>query len=270
MTERTKTQADGSVAAPATPLVARVAAAVAPLLGEPRAAASMTSQYLNGAVLAVLEVRGDWLRVRGADLYEGWMHRGYVIDSEAATVHDGRMSLGCVAQTPAGRRRELPLGALLDADEEVMGGEVARVAELPIHFPTEGSAIAGSALRFFEGSSYLWGGVTPWGADCSGLVQAVFRLHGIALPRDATDQARCGVEVPADDASLLAGDLIFFSDREDGRITHVAIALGAGRFVHLALGRGGFAVETLEGATDAYAVALRTRIRGARRVIGKV
>ena len=252
------------------PLVARVTAPVAPLLGEPRAAASMTSQYLNGASLRVLEVRGDWLRVRGSDEYEGWMHRGYVVDSEAASGSDERMSLGCTVQSPSGRRRVLPLGALLDADEEVMAGEVARVVELPILFPTEGTAIAASAMRFFNGTSYLWGGTTPWGADCSGLVQSVFRLHDIAMPRDAVDQARCGVEVPADPRSLAAGDLIFFTDREDRRITHVAIAIGEASFVHLALGRGGYAVETLEGDTDAYAAALRGRICGARRVLGQL
>ena len=66
------------------PLVARVRVAVAPLLGEPRAAATQTSQYLNGAQLAVLETRGEWFRVRGPDVYEGWIHRGYVIDTETA------------------------------------------------------------------------------------------------------------------------------------------------------------------------------------------
>ena len=264
----TGSAAAGTPAATSPPLVARVIAPVAPLLGEPRASASMTSQYLNGAVLAVLEARGDWLRVRGSDQYEGWMHRGYIVDSEAAGGRDERISLGCAAQSASGRRRELPLGAMLDADEEVVGGEVARAVELPLHFPTDGGAIAGSATRFFEGTSYLWGGTTPWGADCSGLVQSVFRLHGVPLPRDAADQARCGVDVSAEAGALVAGDLIFFSDREDGRITHVAIATGEGRFVHLALGRGGYALETLEGETDTYATALRTRIRGARRVIG--
>jgi len=141
-------------------------------------------------------------------------------------------------------------------------------AERSAHFPTEGAAIAGSAVRFFEGTSYLWGGVTPWGADCSGFVQSVFGLHGVAMPRDAGDQGRCGVETPCEAESLVAGDLLFFSDREDGRITHVAIAMGHARIVHLALGRGGYAVETLRGDTDPYATALRSRIRFARRVLG--
>ena len=251
-----------------SPIAARVVVAVAPLLGEPRAAASQTSQYLSGARLTVLEQRGDWFRVRGPDAYEGWMHRGYVVDTEAAGGADDRVALGCVVRSVGGRTRSLPLGALLDLDEEVVDGEAVRRSEIGTWFPAEAPAIAASAQRFFEGASYLWGGVTPWGADCSGIVQSVFALHGVPLPRDAADQARCGVEIPTDARSLMPADLVFFSDREDGRITHVAIALGEGRVVHLALGRGGYAVETLTGGGDAYVIALRTRIRSARRVIG--
>ena len=250
------------------PIVARVIAAVAPLLGEPRAAATQTSQYLNGARLAVLETRGDWFHVRGPDRYEGWMHRGYIVDTEAASGSDDRISLGCSVRSAAGRTRELPLGALLDGDEEVVAGEAVAREQLSVRFPPEGAAIAGSALLFFEGTSYLWGGVTPWGADCSGLVQSVFGLHGVPLPRDASDQARCGIEVPASVESLAAGDLLFFSDRDDGRITHVGIATGEARMVHLALGRGGYAVEALGGEGDAYVTALRGRVRWARRVLG--
>ena len=253
--------------APVSPIAARVIAAVAPLLGEPRAAASQTSQYLNGARLTVLDGRGDWFRVRGADAYEGWMHRGYIVDTETALAEDDRVALGCVVASSAGRTRALPLGALLDGDEEVVTGEAVRRAELPTWFPTDGAAVAASAQRFYEGTSYLWGGITPWGADCSGVVQSVFGLHGVPLPRDASDQARCGVEVGSDATALRAGDLLFFSDREDGHITHVGIALGEGRMVHLALGRGGYALENLAGPGDAYVLALRTRIRFARRVI---
>ena len=260
----------GASPAVPVPIVARVVASIAPVLGEPRATATQISQYLNGARLAVLETRGDWLRIRGRDQYEGWMHRGYVLDSEAASGRDERISLGCIARSASGRTRELPLGALLDDDEEGVSGETVRAVEVSMQFSSDGAAIAESALRFFQGTSYLWGGVTPWGADCSGLVQAVFGLHGVQLPRDAADQARCGVAIPTDVNALVAGDLLFFSDREDGRITHVAIALGGARIVHLALGRGGYAVETLSGAGDAYVNGLRGRIRMARRVIGVV
>ena len=248
--------------------VMRIAAPVAPLLGEPRAAAPLTSQYLGGHRVEVLERRGDWLRIRGTDAYEGWMHSGYLASASDATTEADRISLGSTVRGVGGHRRALPLGALLETGDILLDGDVVPAAQRETQFPGEGSAIAGSAIRFFEGTSYLWGGVTPWGADCSGLVQTIYALHGVSLPRDAGDQGRCGVDVPATADALLPADLVFFSDRDDGRITHVAIAMGHARMVHLALGRGGYAVETLRGESDAYSMALRTRVRFARRVLG--
>ena len=109
--------------------------------------------------------------------------------------------------------------------------------------------------------------MTPWGADCSGLVQTTFALHGVQLPRDAWQQASAGV---AGDDDLLAareGDLLFFSDRADRHITHVAISLGNCEIVHLALGRGGFRVERLDEGEDPYVKTLVERFAWARRVI---
>jgi cell wall-associated NlpC family hydrolase len=134
-------------------------------------------------------------------------------------------------------------------------------------FPREPEAVTRTALEFFAGTSYQWGGVTPWGADCSGLVQTVFRLHGVPLPRDAWQQAEKGADAGADLGALRPADLLFFSDREDRKITHVAIALGDSRVVHLALGRGGYAVDRLEDREDPYVAKLRERFLFARRVL---
>jgi cell wall-associated NlpC family hydrolase len=258
--------------------LARVVVPIAPLLSEPRASASLSTQYLNGHRIDILEQRDDWRRVQGPDGYEGWMHRGYLGDAVSdasarlagghllAQGHD-RVSLGCVVRSRAGRTRALPLGALLDPDEDPQSGEVAGPAELWQRFPTEPAAIIQSARRLYEGTSYLWGGVTPWGADCSGFVQTIFALHGIRTPRDARDQAHRGVTVPHDPEALAPADLVFYSDREDARITHVTIALGNARVVHVALGRGGYAVEDLRG-DDPYVVKLRERARFARRLVG--
>ena len=104
--------------------------------------------------------------------------------------------------------------------------------------------------------------MSPWGADCSGFVQTTFALHGVALPRDAWQQAEVGVETDGQ----AAGDLIFFSEREDGRITHVGLSLGDGTMAHVALGRGGHAIDRLD-ADDPYVRALMGRRRFARRLI---
>jgi cell wall-associated NlpC family hydrolase len=97
-------------------------------------------------------------------------------------------------------------------------------------------------------------------------VQSVYGLHGVAMPRDAWQQSEVGRDAGALD-TLEAGDLAFFTDREDLRVTHVAIALGGRRLVHLALGRGGFAVENLMEARDGYVAMLRARFLRARRVL---
>src|SRR5207302_10960041 len=90
-------------------------------------------------------------------------------------------------------------------------------------FPPEADSITASAQTFFEGTSYEWGGVTPWGADCSGLVQSSFALHGVHLPRDAWLQAQTGTELSMDFSTLASGDLLFFSDEPNARVRHGAI-----------------------------------------------
>ena len=247
-----------------------VSAAIAPLHAEPRAGSEQVSQRLSGHQLDVLEVRSPWLQVRGADGYTGWTHSGYVRSlspREAQARYRGRrVSLGCTVLEADGARRPLPLGAILADDARVERGSALEPAELARRFPRTPEAIARSAAELFEGTPYQWGGTTPWGADCSGLVQSVFALHGLSLPRDSRQQAREGSAAEGGLGALRPADLLFFSDREDGAITHVAMALGPMRIVHLALGRGGFALEDLGASDDPYVAALVARFRFARRM----
>jgi cell wall-associated NlpC family hydrolase len=244
---------------------ATVSAAIAPMLAEPHVSSGQVSQQLAGHAVAIVEDQGDWLLVRGRDEYEGWMHRGYL--TPANEVGDGRLiSLGCIVRTPAGATRALPLRALLAPGERIINGEAVTERERAARFPATAEAIGRSAVELFVGTSYQWGGITPWGADCSGLVQSVFALHGIQLPRDAWQQARAGRETERDLLAACPGDLLFFSDRPDGHITHVALSLGERRIVHLALGRGGYAVERLEDE-DGYVAKLRSRFLVARTVL---
>ena len=244
-----------------------VTAAIAPLQAQPAASSTQVSQRVAGQRLTILEEKEPWVRVRGDDAYEGWVHRGYIGSEDGHRLERRRTSLGCVARDPRGLARPLPLGALVPDDAALESGEAVDAADLPHRFPRDPVAIIRSALRFFAGTPYQWGGITPWGADCSGLVQTVFGLHGVALPRDSSQQADVGQALAFAPEALSPADLLFFSDRPDRRITHVAISLGGPRLVHLALGRGGYKVEDLSDGNDPYVAALRARFLFAKRVV---
>jgi gamma-D-glutamyl-L-lysine dipeptidyl-peptidase len=243
----------------------RVRAAIAPLHKEPAVSSPQVSQRVAGQLVMVLAERGDWRRVSGDDAYEGWLHRGYLAPGLEPDRPGDLISGGCTVASIDGAPRPLPLGALVFPDEHVVEGRAVTRAEIPSIWPREASAVAHSAEVLFSGASYQWGGVTPWGADCSGFVQTVYGLHGVSLPRDAWQQAESGVSVsgpPFDPA-----DLVFFSERDDGRITHVGVALGGERMAHVALGRGGFAIESLGRSDDPYVSQLRDRLRVVRRLV---
>jgi len=248
-----------------------IRAPVAPMHAEPRISSAMVSQQLAGHRVDALAEESDWARVRGTDGYEGWIHSGFLAKAPATTARQSRritrVSLGCSTKTASGVSRVLPLRAFLAPDETLTSGEVIESTRRAARFPLEPSAIMASAQTFFAGTSYLWGGVTPWGADCSGFVQTVFALHGKQLPRDASQQAQVGDDAGTDPMALETADLLFFSDREDKRVTHVGIAAGEKRMVHLGLGRGGYSIERLSDRKDAYAVLMRKRFLFARRVV---
>ena len=247
-------------------------AAIAPMLCEPDVRTTQVSQLLHGHIAEVVERNGLWLHVKGADAYAGWVHQGYVVTmpepvppmSETGWDDPRPLSLGCTVRDEHGATRKLPLGALVTEGQERFGGLAMTLAERRKSFPAEADSITASAMTFFEGTSYEWGGVTPWGCDCSGLVSSSFRLHGVHVPRDAWMQAMAGE--PVEMKELCPADLLFFSDEPDGKVTHVAISLGGMRVVHLALGRGGYAVDDLESG-DEYTDLLLKRFRLARRIV---
>lgn len=269
---------------PHTHALARTA--IGPVYAGPQLPAALISQVVLGARVEVLERTGQWLCIRTGDGYVGWTHEGYLLLGEEAWAKawergqggEGVVSLGAELSDDAGRPlMRLPWGARVvrrgaaywlpdGRTGRLAGGELVAVARLPELFPPAGESIVRAARRWL-GAPYLWGGITHQGVDCSGLVQAIMGLHGIALPRDSHQQAEVGGLIAGDDilADLHAGDLLFFADHGD-RVSHVAISTGGSAIIHSALGNGGVAENDLAGPLP-FERRLRALLVRGRRVL---
>lgn len=100
--------------------------------------------------------------------------------------------------------------------------------------------IVEDALMYLN-APYLWGGKSPFGIDCSGFSQIVYKINNIVIPRDAYQQAELG-EGYSFVEEAEPGDLAFF-DNEEGRITHVGILVGKNKIVHAS---GKVRIDTLD------------------------
>jgi cell wall-associated NlpC family hydrolase len=104
------------------------------------------------------------------------------------------------------------------------------------------------AIEGYLGTPYQWGGSSPAGIDCSGLVMRVYQRVGIDLPRNTNGQRRWGRSVGFQD--LQFGDVLFFRGQaggEGGKSLHAGIFLGGGRFVHASKSRGVIVDDLDEG-----------------------
>jgi cell wall-associated NlpC family hydrolase len=175
------------------------------------------------------------------------------------------LATGCASSGAVPRPRPFPGAALppertttpppAPADPDSPAGDEPRAASpagVAVPMPIVADALT------FRGAPYRNGGSDPSGFDCSGFVQWVFALHGIALPREVRDQYRVGSDV--DEDQVQPGDLVFFETVAKGA-SHVGIAIGNGEFVHAPSSRGVVRVERYTGAYWAQ------RWIGARRVV---
>ena len=113
------------------------------------------------------------------------------------------------------------------------GGGAARIPppEIPLMITGSNTDIVQTALNAL-GTPYQWGGTAENGFDCSGLIQYAYGQHGIRLPRMSRDQANAGSEVPPVVDALKPGDILLFSARPGGGVTHVGMYVGEQKFIH--------------------------------------
>lgn len=192
----------------------------------------MVSQLLFGEKAAVLEEKGEWLKIRTFfDDYTGWVERHAVTDPGKQSARDSIVLKEPL--TPTGIDHQLsylPAGAEIPVPDENGNFSLAgHLFQLKAELNEENGSLTQTALKFLH-APYLWGGRTVFGIDCSGFIQLIFKVHGVKLPRDAAEQAAAGKEVGSTD-EVMENDLVFFSNKE-GKINHVGMYLGSGQVIH--------------------------------------
>jgi len=134
--------------------------------------------------------------------------------------------------------------------------------EIPLMITGSAGDVVHTALDAL-GAPYKWGGTAGNGFDCSGLIQYAYAQHGIRLPRMSRDQATAGSEVPPVVEALKPGDILLFSARPGGGVTHVGMYVGEQKFIHSS--NNGVKLSRLE-VHDPEGTWWLTRWVGARRI----
>jgi hypothetical protein len=206
---------------------------IVPIRIEPSDTCEMVTQALYGDYFKILEQRKKWSRIRFAfDKYEGWIDNKQYLEIEELNYKELSAS-----------------GIKLSKDLiEFVSDESNNLYPIPVGSELNGLVILnnsfdGSLLTSKSGKAnivdtsiqylnapYLWGGKTPFGIDCSGFTQMVYKLCGYKLYRDASQQATQGEALSFIEESE-PGDLAFF-DNAEGNITHVGIIMEDNYIIH--------------------------------------
>jgi len=213
---------------------------VVPLRIEPDDKSEMVSQVLFGEHFKVLDKSRQWRKIRLAyDTYEGWIdEKQYleiskeyyqVLDKEIITVTNQLVDFS------TNTKNEL-LPIVLGSTLPFYKKETFKLVDEVYSFDGQVTSDNGTkdniikTTFLYANAPYLWGGKTPFGIDCSGFTQMVYKINGIKLLRDASQQASQG-EVLSFIEESEPGDLAFF-DNKDGEIIHVGIIMANNYIIH--------------------------------------
>ncbi|MGE0088619.1 MAG: NlpC/P60 family protein [Bacteroidales bacterium] len=214
-----------------------ISKSLAAIRKEPHETSEMVNQMIFGETFDIVENYKGWLRIISHfDQYHGWL------DSRLSSIiSENRSSNFRIASTLFKAKEdnsEFPINlcpgtVLTDYIDGTFSCGNSKLHQLDNPFEdfsgNQADTIVQMAKRYIN-SPYLWGGRSPYGIDCSGLVQVVYRIADISLPRDASQQATAGSTVEFID-HVKTGDLAFF-DNEEGAITHVGIISNKEQIIH--------------------------------------
>ncbi|MBK8946158.1 MAG: C40 family peptidase [Ignavibacteriae bacterium] len=270
---------------------------VANLRTNPKHSAELATQSLLGTIIKVLKEEDGWYLVQTPDKYISWVDEDGVIlvneseidiwkKSENVIVVKNNSTLYENPNLESEIISDLVLGNILKFIETkneftkvecpdlrsgfVKSIDIQKFENWKRDTISTSEKIISSAKKFI-GIPYLWGGTSSKGLDCSGFTKTIFYMNGVILPRDASQQVNIGKLISSENnfKDLLPGDLLFFGkkqrDSEKEKITHVALYIGEGKYIH-ASGRVRYN-NLFKESSDFNEYRFNTFIR-AKRIIG--
>ncbi|MGA9324776.1 MAG: C40 family peptidase [Salegentibacter sp.] len=207
---------------------------IVPLRASASDQSEMVSQLLYGEHFKILEERANWSHIRTAfDGYESWVSNKQFLKTDEETYlrmnqEPLRLSADLLEYITDqnGQLMPVPMGAVVNPST-VFGHIYEGVSVTGIK--QKGNLI-NTALLYLN-TPYMWGGKSPFGIDCSGLTQMVYKMNGYSLKRNSAEQAKQGEPLSFIEESE-PGDLAFFDDRE-GVINHVGIVMQDNYIIHV-------------------------------------
>ena len=212
--------------------------AVIPLRHEASDKSEIVSQVLFGEHFEVLEKHNQWYKIKlHYDAYEGWIDSKQmqsISEDSFRTICDNHIILNADLLEYITGPNNLLLPITLGASLSFLNHNDVNTAQ----FVFEGTKTIGKKNKdnliktsfMYLNAPYLWGGKTPFGIDCSGFTQMVYKLNGYKLLRDASQQATQGEALSFIEESE-PGDLAFF-DNDEGSIIHVGIIMEDNYIIH--------------------------------------
>lgn len=191
----------------------------------------MINQLIYGDIIEILEEKEKWVKIKSVfDDYIGWIDKKQyfkIDDNITVDLKNPVYSIDLVEFIENNNNELVTIP---------IGSDISNISLMKHKF--EGKTISGKNNRnsivntalLFLNSPYLWGGKTPFGIDCSGFTQMVYKINGYKLSRDAKDQANQGETLSFIEESE-AGDLAFFNN-DQGDIIHVGIILQNNHIIH--------------------------------------